>query len=176
MNEFKSHDERMEQPASLTSEPIDLDNNEDTSNINPQLFVIQSRQSEAPRHASEKGADLNYEKSEETYPEGGRAAWTVVLGSWLALVSSLGLMNTIATLQIYISKHQLANYSQGTIGWIFSIYTFLSFFLGVYIGPVFDKFGPRWLVVSGTLCLVTSLMLLSICSGKLHSLTLMKPR
>lgn len=31
----------------------------------------------------------------EEFPEGGLKAWTVVLGSFLALVSSLGIINTI---------------------------------------------------------------------------------
>ncbi|KAL1875694.1 hypothetical protein VTK73DRAFT_9949 [Phialemonium thermophilum] len=101
--------------------------------------------------------------SEETYPEGGRRAWLVVLGSWLALFSSLGLMNILATFQSYVSTNQLVQYSSGTIGWIFSVYTFLCFFLGIYIGPIFDKYGPRWLILSGTVCLVASLMFLSFC-------------
>lgn len=101
----------------------------------------------------------------ETYPEGGREAWLVVLGSWLALLPSLGIMNTLATFQTYISTHQLLGMSEGSIGWIFSLYTFLAFFLGVYIGPIFDKYGPRWLILVGTIFLFLGLMLLSICTG-----------
>jgi len=100
----------------------------------------------------------------ETYPEGGREAWLVVFGSWLALFSSLGLMNILATFQAYVSTHQLSQYDEGTTGWIFSLYTFLCFFLGIYIGPIFDKYGPRWLILSGTLSMAVSLMLLSICT------------
>jgi hypothetical protein len=103
---------------------------------------------------------------EEPYPEGGRRAWLVVLGSWLALFSSLGLMNILATFQTYVSTHQLASYSSDTIGWIFSLYTFLAFFLGIYIGPIFDKHGPRYLILAGTVCLGLSLMLLSISTGE----------
>lgn len=128
----------------------------------PELFVIKSD----PVTSSEKHTDSpTLGEPEETYPEGGLRAWLVVLGCWLALFSCLSLMNTLATFQTYVSTHQLAEYDEGTIGWIFSLYTFLAFFLGVYIGPVFDKYGPRWLVLSGTVCLVTSLMLLSICTG-----------
>ncbi|GKT92575.1 riboflavin transporter MCH5 [Colletotrichum tofieldiae] len=95
---------------------------------------------------------------EETYPEGGLRAWSVVLGSWLALFSALGIMNSLAIFQTY----------RGTIGWIFSVYTFLCFFGGIYIGPVFDQYGPRWLVLSGTVCLVIGVMLLSICTLYWH--------
>ncbi|KAB5560261.1 putative MFS monocarboxylate transporter [Coniochaeta sp. 2T2.1] len=105
-----------------------------------------------------------YDEVEETYPEGGRRAWLVVAGSWMALFAALGLMNILATFHTYVSTHQLAHYDDGVIGWIFSIYVFLCFFLGIYIGPIFDKYGPRYLIMAGTVSLTASLMLLSICT------------
>ncbi|ERS99586.1 hypothetical protein HMPREF1624_04791 [Sporothrix schenckii ATCC 58251] len=104
----------------------------------------------------------------ETFPEGGLEAWLVVLGAWLALFSSLGILNSLATFQTYVSTHQLMEQSQSTIGWIFSLNAFMCFFAGVYIGPVFDKYGPRWLVLAGTMCLVGSLVLLSFCTELWH--------
>lgn len=101
----------------------------------------------------------------ETYPEGGLEAWLVVLGAWLALVAGLGVMNTLGTLQAYLSAHQLARYDEGTIGWVFSLFTFVVFFLGLYIGPLFDKYGPRLLVLTGTVTLTASLVLVSISTG-----------
>jgi MFS family permease len=129
----------------------------------------EARDDEAPcpRVADpESGGSPSTPEAEETYPEGGTEAWLVVLGSWLALFSSLGLMNILATFQTYVSTHQLIYYDEATIGWIFSLYTFICFFLGIYIGPVFDKYGPRWLILGGTVCLATSLMLLSVSSGE----------
>lgn len=104
---------------------------------------------------------------EETFPEGGTQAWLVVLGAWFALMSALGLMNTIAIFQAYTLSHQLKGQSEGTVGWVFSIYTFLAFFCGVYIGPVFDKYGPRWLVIAGCITTVTGVVCMSFCTGKL---------
>lgn len=101
----------------------------------------------------------------DTYPEGGWRAWSVVLGAWLALFSSLGLLSSIATFHTYLLSHQLANFSSGDVGWIFSVYTFICFGGGVFIGPIFDKYGPRVLILVGTVCLVTGLMLLSFCHG-----------
>ncbi|KAI0172865.1 MFS general substrate transporter [Hypoxylon sp. FL1284] len=105
---------------------------------------------------------------DETYPEGGLQAWLVVFGSWCGLLASLGLMNTIATFQTYVTTHQLSDYDEGTIGWVFSIYTALCFLCGVYIGPLFDRYGPRWLIGPGGLGVVASLMLLSICTKYWH--------
>ena len=102
---------------------------------------------------------------DDGYPEGGLKAWLVVLGSWLALFSALGLMNTLATFQAYVSTHQLQGHGEGQIGWIFSLYTFLTFFCGIYIGPIFDKYGPRWVILAGTLCLGVGLVGFSFCTG-----------
>ncbi|KAK2764739.1 MFS monocarboxylate [Colletotrichum kahawae] len=99
--------------------------------------------------------------SENDYPEGGLRAWSVVLGSWFASFSALGISNTIATLHAYVGTHQLAGYSEGTIGWIFSTYMFLVFFCGIYVGPLFDKYGPKWLILAGTIGVVAAQMLLS---------------
>lgn len=109
--------------------------------------------------------DEDGDDDDAEYPEGGLQAWLVVLGSWLALFSALGLMNTLATFQAYVSTHQLADHSEGQIGWIFSLYTFLTFGGGIYIGAVFDKYGPRWVVLAGTICLVVSLVGFSFCTG-----------
>ncbi|KAI0476494.1 major facilitator superfamily transporter [Xylariaceae sp. FL0804] len=105
---------------------------------------------------------------DETYPEGGSEAWLVVLGSFCGMTGSFGLLNTIATFQDYVSNHQLSSYSEGTIGWIFSVYVSLCFLGGVSIGPLFDKYGPRWLLGTGTVAVVISLMLMSICTEYWH--------
>lgn len=128
----------------------------------PPLFIVPSNP--VPDHDLERYTSTATDV--ESYPEGGLQAWLVVLGAWLALVSSLGLMNTLATFQAYVTVHQLADYDEGTVGWIFSIYTFMVFFLGLYIGPLFDKYGPRWLILAGTLSVSASLMLFSISTGE----------
>ena len=93
-----------------------------------------------------------------SYPDGGSAAWLVVLGSWSGMVASFGILNTVGTFQAYLSEHQLAQHSTGSIGWVFSIFAFLTFFCGVQIGPIFDAKGSRWLVAAGTVCLFAGLM------------------
>lgn len=59
------------------------------------------------------------------YPEGGLRAWSVVFGSFSGMLASFGLMNSIGVFQAYLSTHQLAQYSDGTVGWIFSLFVFL---------------------------------------------------
>lgn len=123
-------------------------------------------QASADNDLTSSPAGTASDSDEEIYPEGGLRAWLVVLGSFTAMVASFGLLNTIGTFQAYLSTHQLANFNQGTIAWIFSLYVFLSFFSGVQIGPIFDAKGPRILVLAGSGFLVVSMMLLGFCHGR----------
>ena len=54
----------------------------------------------------------------------------------------------------------MSDYGESSIGWIFSVYIFLTFFCGVQIGPVFDARGPRLLVLLGSILMMASLMLI----------------
>jgi MFS family permease len=107
-------------------------------------------------------------EDEYKYPEGGLEAWLVVFGGWCGLFSYFGIANTFASLQASISEDQLSAYSADAIGWIFSLWTFLAFFGGIYIGPIFDVYGPRWLVLSGSICVVLSMFLLGVCTQYWH--------
>lgn len=95
------------------------------------------------------------------YPDGGLRAWLVVAGSWFCMFACFGVMNTGGVYQAYLSTHQLGPYSESTIGWIFSIYIFLSFACGILIGPFFDAKGPFLLVASGSVCLVLGIFTLA---------------
>ncbi|KAK0624372.1 major facilitator superfamily domain-containing protein, partial [Immersiella caudata] len=97
------------------------------------------------------------------FPEGGLEGWLVVFGSFCATVSVFGLINSAAVLESYFATHQLAHHTPSEIGWIFSLYLFIVFFVGIQIGPIFDAHGGRILVAAGTLLVVLSLLILSWC-------------
>lgn len=101
-----------------------------------------------------------------TYPEGGRDAWLVVLGAWCGLIASLGIYNTAGVFEVVVSKVLLPEYSQSTIGWIFSVYAFVNWVCGVQVGPTFDAMGPRSLIIAGTVCTLIGIFALSVCTGK----------
>jgi len=110
-----------------------------------------------------------YSAGDETiYPEGGLKAWLVVLGSFCGMLSGFGFMNSVGVFQAYLSTHQLKQYNEGTIGWIFSVYVFLSFFGGLQIGPTFDAKGPFWLILSGSVLLTAAVLLMGICTQYWH--------
>ncbi|KAH8662177.1 major facilitator superfamily domain-containing protein [Xylariales sp. PMI_506] len=139
------------------------------TNPNQELFVVQADPLVPIPNNGADQVDSGKETllDEEPYPEGGLEAWLVVFGSFCGLFAGLGIMNCIAVFQTYVSAHQLSEYSEGTIGWIFSVYTFLSFGGGIFVGPMFDKHDPRWLVYTGGV-VVLSLMLMSLCSKYWH--------
>lgn len=104
----------------------------------------------------------------EIYPEGGVRAWLVVFGSFCGMVAALGWMNTIGVYESYLAENQLADYSKSTIGWIISLYVFLSFGAGLVIGPIFDVYGPRLLVLGGAVLIMLASMLLGVCTEYWH--------
>lgn len=99
------------------------------------------------------------------FPEGGAQGWLVVFGSFCAMLSVFGLINTAAVFDSWFSTHQLAGYDASQIGWIFSLYLFIVFFIGIQVGPVFDAYGPRYLVAIGSVLMVASLLLVGFCQG-----------
>ncbi|EOA91455.1 hypothetical protein ACJQWK_04119 [Exserohilum turcicum] len=122
----------------------------------------------AYRPDDEESQSTTSAHTEVTYPEGGLGAWSVVLGSFLGLIASLGMMNTIGIYNAYIAETYLRDYSESTISWIFSIYVFLSFFCGLQIGPIFDAYGPRLLVLAGSILVCLSNFLLGVCTLYWH--------
>ncbi|KAI8933665.1 hypothetical protein NX059_009386 [Plenodomus lindquistii] len=133
---------------------------------------VSEKWTENPRSSiatgDEEAASVTSHDDEVTYPEGGLAAWSVVFGSFMGLVASLGMMNTVGPFHSYIAEHFLQDYSESAIGWIFSTYVFLSFFCGLQIGPIFDAHGPRLLVFAGSVLLCASNLLLGICTKYWH--------
>ncbi|KAH2115640.1 hypothetical protein KXW65_002373 [Aspergillus fumigatus] len=102
------------------------------------------------------------------YPEGGWEAWTCLLGSSLMMFPSFGFQTAVGSVQDYISTNQLAEYSVRDVGWITAILVFLTLFLGVQVGPLFDRYGPRILLVCGSLANITSYLLLAQCRKYWH--------
>ncbi|KAH8705874.1 major facilitator superfamily domain-containing protein [Talaromyces proteolyticus] len=99
-----------------------------------------------------------------TYPDGGRQAWGCVLGSFFLMFPSFGFEVALGTVQDYIATHQLSDYSLSDVGWISAILVFLTLFLGVQVGPLFDRYGPRYLLILGTSGSFLSYILLAQCT------------
>src|SRR3954454_15690602 len=99
-------------------------------------------------------------RADYTFPEGGRRAWLVVAGSFCMICGTYGLLSSVGLFQAYWQENQLSSYSSGEIGWISAINVFFNLFLGVQIGPLFDRYGPRYLILVGSVVYVASLVVL----------------
>jgi MFS family permease len=101
--------------------------------------------------------------AEDDFPEGGLRAWLVVASAFLMLFPSFGFMVAIGTLQDYWGQHQLKHMTARDIGWIPSVLVYLSLALGIWIGPLFDRYGPRWIALTGSTLYLLMIFLLAEC-------------
>ncbi|KAI9923759.1 hypothetical protein MW887_008386 [Aspergillus wentii] len=99
--------------------------------------------------------------SSAVHPEGGLRAWSVVFGAWCAMIPSMGLLNSLGVLQAWISTHQLKDYSESEVGWIFGAYGFFLFLGGAQFGPILDTYGPEYVILPGSIGMVISLICFS---------------
>lgn len=99
------------------------------------------------------------------YPEGGPRAWGVVFGSFCVNFSVFGIINTSAVFESYFTEYQLKGESPSRLAWIFSVYLFLIYFIGLLVGPIFDHHGHRILILTASILAVVSPFTLSFCSG-----------
>lgn len=83
--------------------------------------------------SSEKRSDLANEPeapilpatTDSECPDGGREAWLVVVGGWLGLFCTFGLITTVGVFLDYYQAQPLASYSVSQISWITSLQVFL---------------------------------------------------
>ncbi|KAL8940076.1 MAG: hypothetical protein Q9216_003015 [Gyalolechia sp. 2 TL-2023] len=126
--------------------------------------------SHAPDRAINSNADLEKLRKESNppgsdpshFPDGGLEAWLATLGCWCAFFVSFGPINTIGIFQEYYQQELLRDYAPSTIAWISSTKVFLIFAGGVVAGPIFDSYGPRWLLLVGSALHVYGFMMTSI--------------
>jgi MFS family permease len=107
-------------------------------------------------------------RNDYTFPEGGLRAWLVIIGSFSIISGTYGFISSVGLFSAYWQENQLSAYTSRDIGWIAAANVFLNLFLGVQIGPLFDRYGPRWLILIGSIIYVVSLVLLAECSKYWH--------
>ncbi|TFY79661.1 hypothetical protein EWM64_g4348, partial [Hericium alpestre] len=102
--------------------------------------------------------------SEEVLPDGGTRAWLSVAGGFIALFCSFGQLNAFGTFEAWYAQHQLRHSAPSTIAWIGSVQLWVFFFSGTFVGHAFDAYGPRYIIASGSLIMVFSIMMTSLAT------------
>lgn len=108
--------------------------------------------------------DIDDGKIEGLYPDGGWRAYSVVLGSFFCCFTCFGIMNSVGAIESYIVANQLSNVSVSTVSWIFSLFMFLSLFLGLLVGPLYDIVGSQWLLLIGSLLMFVGVFTTGSCT------------
>ncbi|CAH0015015.1 unnamed protein product [Clonostachys rhizophaga] len=91
--------------------------------------------------------------------------WTTLLGGFLSLVATGGIGNATGLVQTYWENNQLRDFSSRDIGWIAGTNICLSLFLPVLSGPVYDRYGPLWLMVGGSASFVVGVFVMSFLNS-----------
>lgn len=102
--------------------------------------------------------------NKDLFPEGGWQANIVLLGSFCGMVASLAFLNSAGVLRDYINENILVEESASTIGWIFSINSFIEFALLIVVGPLFDRVGARIPLIFGAILSGVGFLCTSWCS------------
>ncbi|GAM43933.1 hypothetical protein TCE0_060f19151 [Talaromyces pinophilus] len=107
-------------------------------------------------------AETGDEKSSLVSPDGGLAAWLVVLGAWCTSFCSFGWLNSIGVFQEYYQNDLLKQYSPSTVSWIVSLQIFFILGMGPVVGMIYDRYGTRWLLLVGTTLHILGVMMTSL--------------
>ncbi len=97
-------------------------------------------------------------------PNGGMVAWLQVAGGFSLLFNTWGILNTFGVFQAYYESGALFEATSSSIAWIGSIQSFLVLFMGIFVGPVYDRGYLRLLLCLGSFLVVFGLMMLSLCT------------
>ncbi|VEU21507.1 DEKNAAC102314 [Brettanomyces naardenensis] len=135
-------------------------------NINTSMMELGNGSGEETASAVSSHSDrLNLNDEDEgLYPDGGWRAYSVITGSFLCCFTLFGLMNSIGAIESYVQENQLSHTPVATVSWIFSLFMFVSLFLGLFVGPLYDSFGSRSLLFAGSLFTFVGLFTCGACT------------
>jgi len=98
-------------------------------------------------------------------PDGGLQAWMVLLGSFLDLFSTFGVVNSYGVFQDHYTTVLLPNSSSSVISLIGSLQLALLYGMSPLVGRIYDAYGSNVLLPVGSFITVLSMMLLSLCKA-----------
>lgn len=100
-------------------------------------------------------------------PDGGLRAWLQVLGAWVIMVETFGLVNTFGVYQTFYETDLLVGKKGGSaieIAWVGSLQVALLLIGGVVAGPLYDAGYFIYLIASGLFLVVFGQFMTSLCT------------
>ncbi|GJJ08891.1 hypothetical protein Clacol_003111 [Clathrus columnatus] len=100
----------------------------------------------------------------DDFPEGGTKAWASVVGSvsFCMVFVSQGAIYAFGVYQDFYTRIFLSEHSPSQIAWIGSLQLFLIFFLGLFVGKMFDEGYFHHLIITGSVIYLFSFFMLSL--------------
>ncbi|KAK0611347.1 putative MFS monocarboxylate transporter [Immersiella caudata] len=87
-----------------------------------------------------------------------------VFGGFLSLFCTLGFLNAFGVFQQHYKASILQNMTESDVSWIGTVAIFLIFLFAPITGILVDRFGPRWLLIGGSIGTLLSVFLTSLCT------------
>ncbi|KAI0380341.1 MFS general substrate transporter [Hypomontagnella monticulosa] len=97
-------------------------------------------------------------------PDGGLDAWLQVLGAFVVMLTTWGLINSFGVYQTYYETVLLTSNSSSQISWIGSLQGALLMLGGLVSGPLFDAGHFHALTITGLFLVLLGLFMTSLCS------------
>ncbi|GJJ15307.1 hypothetical protein Clacol_009583 [Clathrus columnatus] len=98
----------------------------------------------------------------DDFPEGGLRGWLTVVGSFIMVFATQGSAQSFGVYQDFYTRVFLPEHTPSQIAWIGSIQLFFFFFLGVFVGKLFDDGYFRELLGFGSVLYTFSFFMLSL--------------
>lgn len=130
----------------------------------PEMSETQPHPAKAEASASDPEPEPTRAPAAGEIPDGGTQAWLQVLGSWVVLVATWGLVNTFGVYQTYYETELKGAGSASNISWIGSLQAALLLFIGVISGPLYDAGYFRHLIVVGLFLIIFGQFMTSLCT------------
>ncbi|KAF5857332.1 hypothetical protein ETB97_005947 [Aspergillus alliaceus] len=91
-------------------------------------------------------------------------AYMSVIGGTCALLCTVGFVVAFGVFQGYYTEHVLRGMSEFDISWIGSASIFLLYISAPICGVLVDKFGPKVLLIGGSIGVLVAIFMISLCS------------
>ncbi|CAK7220406.1 hypothetical protein SBRCBS47491_004178 [Sporothrix bragantina] len=149
------------------ADPEKAEDDEGYNSTGEQPVIAEDEQAVAPNSES-TSTHTPAAPSPSDIPDGGTRAWLQVLGAWVVMVETFGLVNTFGVYETYYVTDLLVDKHGGSsndIAWIGSLQVALLLIGGVVAGPLYDAGYVRQLIAVGLLLIVFGLFMTSLCTA-----------
>ncbi|KAL2206114.1 MFS general substrate transporter [Sarocladium strictum] len=110
-----------------------------------------------PQYGEDPPSYTSSSSSPVAIKEGGKRGWLVVLGAFLNFCSGFGFLNAFGTYQDYYTRKGILTTVE--MGWIASTQFGLLLASGIFVGPLYDRWGARRLIIPGCIITLASLLI-----------------